>query len=67
MEFEKIQNNALMIEEILDTEGIMPIDELQDLTNMEEKDVLIALDWLKEKERIQLFRSGKALSVMLVF
>jgi hypothetical protein len=67
MEFEKIQNNASVIEATLEAEGIMPIDELQDLTNMEEKEVLVALDWLREKERVQLFPSGKVVSVMLVF
>lgn len=67
MELEKIQNNASVIEATLEAEGIMPIDELQDLTNMEEKEVLIALDWLREKERVQLLPSGKVVSVMLVF
>jgi hypothetical protein len=67
MELEKIQNNASVIEATLEAEGIMPIDELQDLTNMEEKEVLVALDWLREKERVQLLPSGKVVSVMLVF
>jgi len=67
MEFEKIQNNASVIEAMLEAEGIMPIDELQDLTNMDEKEVLVALDWLREKERVQLFPAGKVVSVMLVF
>lgn len=66
MELEKIQNNASVIEATLEAEGIMPIDELQDLTNMEEKEVLVALDWLREKERVQLFPTGKVVSVMLV-
>ncbi|HCY39885.1 MAG TPA: hypothetical protein DHV48_00760 [Prolixibacteraceae bacterium] len=66
MEFEKIQNNASVIEAMLEAEGIMPIDELQDLTNMDEKEVLVALDWLREKERVQLFPAGKVVSVMLV-
>ncbi len=67
MEMEKIQNNASVIEATLEAEGIMPIDELQGLTNMEEKEVLVALDWLREKERVQLLPSGKVVSVMLVF
>jgi len=67
MEFEKIQNNASVIEATLEAEGIMPIDELQDLTNMEEKEVLVALDWLREKDRVQLLPNGKVVSVMLVF
>lgn len=67
MELEKIQNNASVIEATLEAEGIMPIDELQDLTNMEEKEVLVTLDWLREKERVQLLPSGKVVSVMLVF
>lgn len=67
MELEKIQNNASVIEATLEAEGIMPIDELQDLINMEEKEVLVALDWLREKERVQLLPSGKMVSVMLVF
>jgi hypothetical protein len=67
MELEKIQNNASVIEATLEAEGIMPIDELQDLTNMEEKEVLVALDWLREKERVQLLPTGKVVSVMLVF
>lgn len=66
MELEKIQNNASVIEATLEAEGIMPIDELQDLTNMDEKEVLVALDWLREKERVQLFPAGKVVSVMLV-
>lgn len=67
MELEKIQNNASVIEATLEAEGIMPIDELQDLTNMEEKEVLVALDWLRDKERVQLLPTGKVVSVMLVF
>ena len=67
MELEKIQNNASVIEATLEAEGIMPIDELQDLTNMAEKEVLVALDWLREKKRVQLLPSGKVVSVMLVF
>jgi hypothetical protein len=67
MELKKIQNNASVIEATLEAEGIMPIDELQDLTNMEENEVLVALDWLREKERVQLLPSGKVVSVMLVF
>jgi hypothetical protein len=67
MELEKIQNNASIIEVTLEAEGILTIDELQDFTNLEEKEVLEALDWLHKIERVQLLPSGKIVSVMLVF
>lgn len=67
MELKKIRSNASVIEATLEAEGIMPIDELQDLTNIDEKEVLVALDWLSEKKRVQLFPTGKVISVMLVF
>ena len=67
MRLEDVQIKASVIEATLEAEGIMPIDELQDLTNMEENEVLVALNWLREKERVQLIPSGKVVSVMLLF
>ena len=37
------------------------------LTNLDEKDVLQALDWLSKQERVELLPNGKVVSVMLVF
>lgn len=67
MELEKIKTVAASITTTLEEEGIMSVEELRDLTNLEEKEVLKALDWLREKDRVELFPSGKATSVMLVF
>lgn len=67
MEMEKIKLNASTITATLEEEGIMPIDELKDLTNLDEKDVLQALDWLSKQERVELLPNGKVVSVMLVF
>lgn len=67
MELEKIKAVATTIAATLEEEGIMSLEELRDMTNLEEKEVLVALDWLREKHRIQLFPTGKIVSVMLVF
>ena len=67
MELEKIKTDANSIMATLEEEGIMSLEELKDLTNLNENDVLLALDWLHGKKRIELFPSGKVLSVMLVF
>lgn len=67
MELEKIKNVAATITTTLEEEGIMSVEELRCLTNLEEKDVLNALDWLREEDRVELFPSGKVTNVMLVF
>ncbi len=67
MELEKIQTAATAIAATLEEEGIMSLNEIQEMTNLEEKEVLMALDWLKEKERVELLPAGKVVSVMLVF
>ncbi|BBE20186.1 hypothetical protein AQPE_4377 [Aquipluma nitroreducens] len=45
----------------------MSLEELKDLTNLEENDVLLAVDWLDGNERVELLPTGKVVSVMLVF
>jgi hypothetical protein len=45
----------------------MSLEELKDLTNLEENDVLLAVDWLHCNEHVELFPTGNILSVMLVF
>ena len=67
MELENIKTVAASITTTLEEEGIMSVEEIQDLTNLEEKEVLKALDWLQEKDRVELFPSGKVTNVMLVF
>lgn len=67
MELENIKTVAASITTTLEEEGILSVEELQDLTNLEEKEVLKALDWLQEKDRVELFPSGKVTNVMLVF
>lgn len=67
MELEKIKTVATTIAATLEEEGIMSLEELRDMTNLEEKEVLVALDWLREKKRVLLFPTGKIVSVMLVF
>jgi len=67
MELEKIKTVATTIATTLEEEGIMSLEELRDMTNLEEKEVLVALDWLREKKRVLLFPTGKIVSVMLVF
>lgn len=67
MKLENIKTVAASITTTLEEEGILSVEELQDLTNLEEKEVLKALDWLQEKDRVELFPSGKVTNVMLVF
>jgi hypothetical protein len=67
MELEKIKTVATTITATLEEEGIMSLEELRDLTNLEENDVLLALDWLHGEERVELLPTGKVVSVMLVF
>ncbi|MBW8323545.1 MAG: winged helix-turn-helix domain-containing protein [Prolixibacteraceae bacterium] len=67
MELEKIKTVATTITATLEEEGIMSLEELKDLTNLEENDVLLALDWLHGEERVELLPTGKVVSVMLVF
>lgn len=67
MELEKIKTIAASITTTLEEEGIMSVEELRDLTNLEENEVLKALDWLREKDRVELFPSGNVTGVMLVF
>lgn len=67
MELEKIKTVATTITATLEEEGIMSLEELRDLTNLEENDVLLAVDWLHKEERVELFPIGKVVSVMLVF
>lgn len=67
MEFERLKKIASSITTILEQEGIMTLDELRDLANLKENDVLLALDWLQDKERVELLPSGKKVSVMLLF
>jgi len=67
MELEKIKTVATTITATLEEEGIMSLEELKDLTNLEENDVLLALDWLHGNERVELFPTGKVMNVMLVF
>lgn len=67
MELKKIETAATTITATLEEEGIMSLSELQEMTNLEEKEVLMALDWLQEKERVELLPAGKVVSVMLVF
>jgi len=67
MELEKIKTVATTITATLEEEGIMTMEELRDLTNLEENDVLLALDWLHGEERVELLPTGKVVSVMLVF
>ena len=66
MELEKIKTVATTITATLEEEGIMSLEELKDLTNLEENDVLLALDWLHGNERVELFPTGKVMNVMLV-
>ncbi|WP_318351335.1 winged helix-turn-helix domain-containing protein [Aquipluma nitroreducens] len=58
---------ATTITATLEEEGIMSLEELKDLTNLEENDVLLAVDWLDGNERVELLPTGKVVSVMLVF
>ncbi len=67
MELEKIKTVATTITATLEEEGIMSLEELRDITNLEENDFLLALDWLHGKERVELFSSGEVLSIMLLF
>ena len=67
MKLENIKTVAASITTTLEEEGILSVEELQDLTNLEEKEVLKALDWLREKDSVELFPSGKVTNVMLVF
>jgi len=64
MELEKLKTVASTITVILEEEGIMSLDELRDMANLPEKDVLLALDWLHGKERVELL---PAENIMLVF
>ena len=63
---DKIKTDASTIAVTLEQEGTLPLDELKDLVNLDEKDVLLALGWLCHEEQVQLFQTGKAMSVMLV-
>lgn len=67
MEFERLKKIASILTAILEQEGIMTLDELRDLANLKENDVLLALDWLQDKERIEFLPPGKKVSVMLLF
>jgi hypothetical protein len=64
MELEKLKTVASTITVILEEEGIMSLDELRDMANLPEKDVLLALDWLHGKERVELLPEE---NIMLVF
>jgi hypothetical protein len=64
MELEKLKTVASTITVILEEEGIMSLDELRDMANLPEKDVLLALDWLHGKERVELLQAE---NIMLVF
>ena len=67
MELEKLKAVATTITATLEEEGIMSLDELRDMINLEEKDALLALDWLHGEERVELLPTGEVVSVMLVF
>lgn len=65
---ERIKTNATTITATLEEEGMMPVLELRDHTNLEEKDILLALGYLCGKEQVQLFsQQENDLNVMLVF
>jgi len=65
---ERIKTNATAITATLEEEGMMPVLELRDHTNLEEKDILLALGYLCGKEQVQLFsQQENDLNVMLVF
>jgi hypothetical protein len=64
MELEKLKTVASTITLILEEEGIMSLDELRDMTNLPEKDMLLALDWLRGKDRVELLPEE---NIMLVF
>lgn len=67
MNSEKIQNVATVITATLEEEGMMPVVELKDYTNFEDQDIELALDFLSQEKRVQLFPNGKVVNVMLVF
>lgn len=67
MELEKLKTGVSKLTTILEEEGIMSLDELRDMTNLEEKEVLLALDWLHCEEQIELLPAGNVVSLMLIF
>jgi predicted transcriptional regulator len=67
MELEILKTNASTITALLEEDGIMSVEELRHMANLKEIEVLSALDWLKDKERVELLSSGKIVSAMLIF
>ncbi len=63
---EELKRDVSVIANTLEEEGILPLDELTELTNLDKSKVLQALELLHREEKVQLFQHGKVLSAMLV-
>lgn len=67
MEFEQLKTVASTLTAILEEEGILSVSELKDISNLKEKEVSLALDWLQGEKRVEYLPSGNMMSVMLLF